>query len=556
MVICKHEKDNLITFTLVLVSLAVIFSYGMDNVSATSYTDIYVSPTGDDINDGGDPLHPAQTIKHALGVTKNNGSTIHLADGIYSGTDNTNITISKSMTIKGQSQTSTIINGTDTNWIFYIPSGINVTIINLKLTNGAGNNAGGAIYNNGGTLTVTNSTFNSNKANWGGAIYSTTNLAITSSTFTDNHANTDNGGAIFSEGNLTVTSSTFTGNTAYNGYGGAIDSISNLTVTCSTFTNNYASIGGAIYSDGNTLNITSSTFTNNHASGIYSYGGAIYNSGGTQSSPSTISNSTFTGNTAPYGGAISNIGTLNVYFNRIVGNTASQGSDIYNDGGIVNAPFNWWGDNNGPTGKIEGLSVSKWLILTMITSISAQINSDSKVTADLRYDNTGILHTEGYIPNGIPVSFTTSLGTISSPSYISNGIAQSTLKSNLLGSAGVSAKLDNQTIQTSVKIVDTIPPKVTSTYPKKGAKGISRTSTIKIKFSEKIKKSINWSKIYIKNKYGKVKITKKWISGNYLYIKTKKRISKKYYTVYIPVSAIKDYTGNNLIKHYTFKFKT
>ena len=298
------------------------------------------------------------------------------------------------MTIKGQSQTGTIINGTD-NWIFYISEDATITIHNLTLTKGA-SNAGGAIRN-GGTLNTAAVTFNGNTATMlGGAIYNTGTSTVSSCTFTGNNA--PEGGAIFSQGTLTVTDSAFTGNTATN-YGGAINNANTLTVTGSIFTNNdatgnYPSEGGAIYND-KIMTLSNSKFTNNNAD----YGGAVYNRGGTSNTPVTISSSTFTGNDATHlGGAIYNtVGTVNVYFNRIVGNSASQGSGIYNDGGNAEAPLNWWGDNNGPAGKIQGLSVIKWLIITINTvPISVQTNKTSKITADLRYDNSGTIHTEGH----------------------------------------------------------------------------------------------------------------------------------------------------------------
>jgi hypothetical protein len=116
----------------------------------------------------------------------------------------------------------------------------------------------------------------------------------------------------------------------------------------------------------------------------------------------------------------------------------------------------------------------------------------------------------------------------------------------------------NMDLKYAYYTIDKTAPKIVSTYPKNKAKKVSRTKTIYIKFSEKIKTSINWSKIVIKNKYGKnVKIAKKWISRNVLYVKTKyKRSSYSYYTVYIPKAAVKDYANNNLASGYIFKFKT
>ncbi len=105
--------------------------------------------------------------------------------------------------------------------------------------------------------------------------------------------------------------------------------------------------------------------------------------------------------------------------------------------------------------------------------------------------------------------------------------------------------------------IDKIAPKVISTTPKNGATGISRTSTISIKFSENVKTGINWSKVYIKNlNTGKLITINNKISGNTLYIKpTKTLSSKNQYQVYIPKSALKDNAGNN-VEVYGFKFKT
>ena len=110
--------------------------------------------------------------------------------------------------------------------------------------------------------------------------------------------------------------------------------------------------------------------------------------------------------------------------------------------------------------------------------------------------------------------------------------------------------------QTLTYNIDTIAPKIITTTPKNGATGVSRTSIIAIRLSENVKAGINWSKIIVKNKYGKVVSITKWISGNMLYIKTTyKRTSYSYYTVYIPASALKDNVGNNAAG-YIFRFKT
>ena len=75
------------------------------------------------------------------------------------------------MNIIGQNESDVIINGTGTNWIFAINSGVTLNLSDLTLTNGTAedNSYGGAIYNQG-TSIITNCTFTNNNATYGGAI--------------------------------------------------------------------------------------------------------------------------------------------------------------------------------------------------------------------------------------------------------------------------------------------------------------------------------------------------------------------------------------------------
>ncbi len=109
-----------------------------------------------------------------------------------------------------------------------------------------------------------------------------------------------------------------------------------------------------------------------------------------------------------------------------------------------------------------------------------------------------------------------------------------------------------------IYIIDKIAPKVVLTNPKNSATGFSKTGTIAIKFSEIIKSSSNWSKIYIKNlTTGKVAPITTSITGNTVNIKTTKtRYAYNLYEVIIPASSVKDIAGNNLSQNYIFRFKT
>jgi hypothetical protein len=127
--------------------------------------------------------------------------------------------------------------------------------------------SGGGIENNGGMLTVTDSTFSGNSAVgtgsdpvdcvnkcYGGGIENDGGtLTVTGSTFSGNESVAEGGGiANVNGGTLTVTNSTFSGNGA--GFvGGGISNDGTLTVTYSTFSDNGSHVGGGI---GNAISST------------------------------------------------------------------------------------------------------------------------------------------------------------------------------------------------------------------------------------------------------------------------------------------------------------
>lgn len=189
------------------------------------------------------------------------------------------------MTIIGESEQGTIINGTGINWIFNITSGTNVTLCNLTLTNGFTSDFGGAIQNRG-NLNAKNCTFTDNTASntdwgrygWGGAICNREGSStITGCTFKNNSANT--GGALsnslMTSGSMTstVTDCTFTGNIALV-WGGAIENYGyypDLTANYNKFYKNIAPEGSAIFnSDGNSADVESNWWGSNNPTSIFS----------------------------------------------------------------------------------------------------------------------------------------------------------------------------------------------------------------------------------------------------------------------------------------------
>lgn len=499
----NYSKNNLLFIVLVLIGLMVIFSYGIGNVSAASNANIYVNTGGNDSWDGQYGTHesgtlsgPKLSIKNATGTVDPDG-TVNIANGQYKGINNTEITIDKNMHIQGQSETDTIINGTNTNWIFNINSGITVLISNLTLTNGTGNN-GGAIENDGG--------------------------------------------AIYNSGTLTVERTNFTNN--YGVYGGAIDNFGDLNITSSTFSGNIAGYdGGAICSWGGNLNVVDCNFINSRVLGN---GGAICSYGGILN----VTSSNFLNNTADsYGGAIFNADTSILHFNRFYKNSSPKGNVIFNyiSSSIVNAENNWWGSNAGPsTEDIAGhgtITSTPWLVLTV--SIT---NNGNSATADLLHDSNGIIHdlSNGCVPDGIPVNFSTNLGTIGSQSSIFNGIAVTTLNS---GSSGitplVSAKVDNQIAQSS--------PTVISINPGNNTKTNIVNKIINIYFNEPIKSGSVYGDISITGPLGNVSITKN-INGNVLTLIPTSNYTNGNYYLNIPINAVTDLTGNGLVTAFSSNF--
>ena len=190
-------------------------------------------------------------------------------------------------------------NSTSVGTIFTANSGASAAFSGLTIANGSTGGNGGGI-NNGGTLTVTNSTLSGNAAgtDGGGGIYNGGTLAVASSTFLDNSAGASSeGGGIWNGGTLTVTNSTFSAN--------------------------MAGLGGGMHNEG-TVTVTNSTFSANSGAAADSVGGGIENYGGTL----TVENSIFSGNAAYFAGAgIINAATANASYNVFYNNVDSSSSD-------------------------------------------------------------------------------------------------------------------------------------------------------------------------------------------------------------------------------------
>jgi CSLREA domain-containing protein len=266
--------------------------------------------------------------------------------------------ITSNMTIDGKSVIT--IDGIDLRLVFRVNSGAFLSLQNLAVKHGRG-----GLFNDGGTVIVSNCTFFQNVATFGGGISNNGGIVtVSNSTFSGNGATDPRtgsgpgfGGGIYNGGGIvTVSNSTFSGNDVLSldsGEGGGIANFGTLTVTGSTFSRNGAPSGGGIF-NGGALTVGNSTFSGNGATGRGEPfspdfgGGGIANSG---TGTVAVTNSTFSGNSsATSGGGIFNKSTLAVT-NSIIAN--SSGGNCDNSSGTLTD-----GGNNIDNGTTCGFSTA------------------------------------------------------------------------------------------------------------------------------------------------------------------------------------------------------
>ncbi|MDO5849182.1 MAG: Ig-like domain repeat protein [Methanobrevibacter sp.] len=272
--------------------------------------EVYVSPSGDDDNDGYTWDTAVKTIEQALTIVKDGGK-IYIGNGVtVAKNPGTSITVTKNVDFVGQDKDSTIIDGqglANGNYgFFYTNQNNKLGFYNLTFINCKGNIGGGAIGvdyfgNKPNFMTIDNCKFiNCRSGYQGSAVY------------------------------------------VYNDYG-----ILNLNVSNSLFKDNKLtldypdSLEGAIYvgtlNEKINLNINNCTFINN-----------------------TDKKGNFNSITINYAGAVDAKINHNIFANN-TGNDIHKINEVNNGGTVsINADENWWGTNN-PT--VNGITLNNWVIL-------------------------------------------------------------------------------------------------------------------------------------------------------------------------------------------------
>lgn len=247
-----------------------------------------------------------------------------------------------SLTINGPGAGLLTISGNNQSRILSSGANVFVNINGLRFTAGNGAGAvntgrGGAIYNVGGTMVISNSIITGNSATLGGALNNAAsaspsvpaNLTIINCSITAN-SSTSSGSAMqnFSTSTLHLRNTTVSGNTtSATGIGGAFQANGTVTITNSTFSGNTApsGTGGGVYYNGSSLIMTNTTILNN-SSGIG--GGGLHRTG---TNPTLIMRNTIVAGNNGAATSPDALGLVSSQGNNIIGNVTGSTGWIVSD---------------------------------------------------------------------------------------------------------------------------------------------------------------------------------------------------------------------------------
>jgi hypothetical protein len=258
------------------------------------------------------------SLRNALAVANDGDEITFAVTGTITLTSG-QLTVNSDITISGPGAGSLAVDGNAKTGVFFINSGVTVTISGLSITNGNAFSLGGGIYNGSATVVLSNCIVSGNSAQYGGGIYNE---------------------GVFGSATLTIINSTINGNTVSAEGGGiyAIAVIAPVTVTInnSTISSNSAFLGGGIRNVsagvGANLIISNSSISGNSA-GPDNGGGGVSNQGG--NAISEINNSTFSGNSAgDDGGSIHNAAAT-VELSDTILKAGTLGGNILNQSGTI-----------------------------------------------------------------------------------------------------------------------------------------------------------------------------------------------------------------------------
>lgn len=269
------------------------------------FTDAYVSPAGDNSNDGLTPQTPLKNIRNALirmVSDPENPLIVYLLRGTY-GQDSNNehfpINAKSYVSILGDEPHAAILDGQGLSNLIYCSNDSGVSIADLTLTNGV-SDTGGCIFSEGSQISITGNVINRNSSSEGGAIYSRDSQLNIAGNEIFNNVSLGHGGAVYCTGNIgtVIEYNNIHSDTAF-GLGGAVYvDEGSYEFLNNNFSFNSANLsGGAIYCNSSLLSIDSNTISDNYADGN---GGALHL---LDCSPTSLYHNTISSNHATGNGA-------------------------------------------------------------------------------------------------------------------------------------------------------------------------------------------------------------------------------------------------------------
>ncbi len=250
------------------------------------------------------------TIQAAIDDS-NDGDTVIVADGIYTGHGNRDIDfLDKAITLRSENGPENCIidcEGARRGFYFHSGEDANSVLSGFTITNGYAccvyeEARGGGVYCNASSPTIDNCIFNQNLAEWSGGgmtIRGGSSPTIINCVFSGNSASGGGGLSTYSS-NPKLTNCTFSGNSANAGGGMANYSYSTPSLTNCVFSGNSANdSGGGMHNYRNSPTLTNCTLSRNS---VGWRGGGMSNI----NSSATIANCVFNENSADYGGGMDN----------------------------------------------------------------------------------------------------------------------------------------------------------------------------------------------------------------------------------------------------------
>jgi parallel beta-helix repeat protein len=244
----------------------------------------------------------------------------------------------------GPGEGSVTISGNNASQVIQVEANVTGSISGVTISDGSTMGGGGGLYNDGGTVMLTDCTVSGNSASVsGGGLYTVGygTTSLTDCTIGDNFTSGNGGGLASSTGTTTMTGCTISGNSASGNGGGVLNFFSTTALSdCMISGNSAAGNGGGLYDFVGTTILNDGNFLGNDAEN----GGGLCDFIGT----GTLANCSFSGNTARESGAgiYSNGSYLTLSYGSFTDNSAAvNGGGLYDNGGTITLEYGSFSGN-------------------------------------------------------------------------------------------------------------------------------------------------------------------------------------------------------------------